>query len=80
MNKLEPIANIAGVSVRVWPYKVHYGQRLLSAKVDRGGSMVQKTPEVSTEEDRLDARLAELLHLMHRTQLATSEPKPVPVS
>jgi hypothetical protein len=42
--------------------------------------MVQKTPEVDTEEDRLDARLAELLHLMHRKQLAVTEPKPVPVS
>lgn len=42
--------------------------------------MVQKTQEVSTEEDRLDARLAELLHLMHRKQLATNEAKPVPVS
>lgn len=42
--------------------------------------MVQKTQEVDTEEDRLDARLAELLHLMHRTHLAVTEPTPVPVS
>ncbi|HZR49108.1 MAG TPA: hypothetical protein VFB06_06290 [Streptosporangiaceae bacterium] len=42
--------------------------------------MVQKTQEANTEEDRLDARLAELLHLMHRTHLAVAEPEPVPVS
>jgi hypothetical protein len=42
--------------------------------------MVQKTQEVSTEEDRLDARLAELLHLMHRTHLAVDEPQPVPAA
>jgi len=39
--------------------------------------MVKKTQEVNAEEDKLDARLAELLHLMHRTHL-TLAPSPSP--
>jgi hypothetical protein len=36
--------------------------------------MVQNTQEVAVEEEQLDARLAELLHLMRREHLTRQEP------
>ncbi len=35
--------------------------------------MLSDTQEVAAEEEQLDARLAELLHLMHREHLAIQE-------
>ncbi len=37
--------------------------------------MLSDTQEVVAEEEQLDARLAELLHLMHRKHLAIQEGK-----
>ena len=35
--------------------------------------MVQNSPEVAVREEQLDARLAELLHMMHRERLDLEE-------
>lgn len=35
--------------------------------------MLNNTQEVAAQEEQLDARLAELLHLMHREHLANQE-------
>jgi hypothetical protein len=38
--------------------------------------MVQNNPETAVKEEQLDARLAELLRMMHREHLAIQEVKP----
>jgi hypothetical protein len=38
--------------------------------------MVQNSPEVIVQEEELDARLAELLRIMHREHLAVQEVQP----
>jgi hypothetical protein len=38
--------------------------------------MVQGTQEITAEEEQLDARLAELLHVMHREHVALEQAPP----
>jgi hypothetical protein len=38
--------------------------------------MVQNNPEAAVKEEQLEARLAELLRMMHREHLAMQEVKP----